>query len=311
MLTALLGLSAVSCFVFPRGFDRPRQWLAPVLAPLSHSGAYVASTVRRNLASDDALRRAAADQVDAALRRQVIAYERAILEYRSVLGEVAAARDALGESFPCMLLPATVIGGAAGPYDDSRLLRTEGRAGRGQYVTTLELLTGRPTAVPEQVAALSGAAVVGRVVASGAWTAQLQLLTDRGYRMRAYVWRQVYEGRDRRILIAEPDPVSGATVLRERSLKATDPVVPVNLTGVGDGLLSAEVPVGHAIEPGDVVVTMGDDGRLPMQVTVGYVDRVETPPDSPKHVRLHVAPATDLDALRRVSIVVPLARRAP
>ncbi len=326
LLKGVLCLSVISCFAWPRGFERPRAVLAPILAPLSHGGAYVAATVKRNLtdliggvadeqalrdalAGNEPLRRQLSEHINDALLRRVVAQEQLLAKYQRQMVELSNARRAVGEGFPCMLLPASVIGASPTAFGHTRLLRPAGPAAAGEYVTTRELLTDRPTAIPEQVAVLSASSVIGRIVSGGAWTAHVQLVIDPDFHMRAYVVRVVYEDRERLIRIEEVDPDSGRTVLRERALTVYDPPIPVNLTGSGAAMTSAPAPAHHAIEPGDFIVTMGDDGWLPLQVTIGVVERVVDLADSPKHVALKIAPAADLSSLRSVIVVVPLARR--
>jgi len=324
LLKGLVALSVLSCFTSPRGADRPRQLLAPLLAPIGQAGTYVSDAVGRNLndllagdcddqtardlLADPRLRRRLHEAMVQKLQRQVAAYERLVAQQRLQLAELTAARQALGEDFPCKLVPATVIAADAGPYGRARLVRIARRPPPGSAVTTRDVLTNRPTAIPEAVAALSGSALVGRVDSSGAWTAHVQLISDPDYRTRGLVSRLLYPGRPRQIT-AEQQTSDGRTLFVQRPLAADDPAIPVNLVGNGTGMTSAALPAHHGVEPGDLVVTAGDDDRLPMSIVIGAVETVEPLTDNPKHVRVTVAPAVDLDALRRVYVVLPMATR--
>ena len=254
LLKGLLALSVVSCFALPRGLDRPRELVAPLLAPISHGGTYICDTVGRNLTDllggdcdeqtardiltrNPRLRRQLTDATAESLQRQLTAYEQLIAQQRSQLAEMAQARLVLRDDFPCKLVPATVIGGDAGPYSRSRLLRPSGRSAPGDPVTTRDVLTNRPTAIPETVAALSGEALIGRIVSSGGWTAHVQLITDPDFRTRAMVLRLIYPDRRRRIMVAEPD--DGRTLFVSRDLQPGDPAIPVYLSGQGTGMISA------------------------------------------------------------------------
>jgi len=97
-------------------------------------------------------------------------------------------------------------------------------------------------------------------------------------------------------------------LLIQRPLVKDDKAIPVFLSGNGTALISEAIPAHHAIEPGDLVVTAGDDGHLPMSVMIGYVWAVEPVADKPKHVRVTVKPDVDLSVLRRAYVVLPLAR---
>jgi cell shape-determining protein MreC len=166
-------------------------------------------------------------------------------------------------------------------------------------------LTNHPTAIPVQQAVLAGACLAGEIVSSGAWTAHLRLVTDPDFKINAFVYRLYDPGRPRTIEAEELH--DGKPVPISRSLRPDDPAVPVNLAGDLTGLISAEVPARHGIRPGDHVRTMGDDIRLPVGVFIGYVLEVTPSAANPKHVRLRVAPALDLQSLRDVYVVVPLA----
>ncbi|MFW6154084.1 MAG: rod shape-determining protein MreC [Planctomycetota bacterium] len=323
VLQGLLVLSVVSCFALPRGLDRPRELFAPLLAPMSHSGIYVCDAIGRNindLLHDDcdeqavrAILRANAPlrdhllgEIDRSLLRRLEACEQLIAAQQKQLDAVSRAREALGGAFPCKLIPGKVIGEGATPWDREALLRTSSRPTPGAPVTTRALLINRPTAVPEGIAALSESALVGRIVSSGAWTAHLQLITDPDFSARGLIVRLIYPDRERLITVEQRD--GSRTLLVQRPLRMGDAPIPVSLFGDGRGLVTAAVPARHAIEPGDWVITSDRDGWLPMSVRIGTVRAVEPLTDNPKHVALRIEPEANLDALRRVTIVQPLAR---
>ncbi len=323
VLQGLLALSVVSCFALPRGPDRPRELLAPLLAPISHSGLYVCDAIGRNIGDllhDDCdtqtvreilrangpLRDHLLAEMDRSTRRRLAVCEQMIADQQQQLNAVRRTRGMLGETFPCKLLPATVIGEGATVWDDAALLRTSSRPTPGAPVTTRGLLINRPTAIPENVAALSESALVGRIVSSGAWTAHLQLITDPDFSARGLVVRLFYPDRQRLITVEQPE--GERTLMVRRPLQRSDEPIPVSLFGRRHDLVTAAVPARHGIEPGDWVITSGRDGFLPMNIRIGTVRTVEPVADSPKHVRLRIDPEADLEDLRRVTIVQPLAR---
>jgi len=344
VLAGVLVLSMVSCLARPRGFAWPRDLLAPVLMPLSYAGTYVAAGVRRNvrqwpagemdaetarrlLAENPALRRELLTHVDPRLKQQIHRYQWLLARRDRELARMAGMRE-FREVFPCMLIPATVIGAGPTPYERGRLLRAGRRASTGQMVTTRELLTYRPTALPGNEAVLSGTMLVGQIVSSGAWTARLQLITDPDFQVQAWVERVYDESKspaDQRI-IEVVEAVAGKSVPTRRPLRKGDVWIPVNLLGQGtDRLITEALPARHGIAPGDLVLTVGvappqagramadgaRDPRLPEGMVIGRVAEVQPVPDNPRHVRLSVAPGADLGAVSEVYIVEPLASGRP
>ena len=323
VLQGLLALSVVSCFALPRGLDRPRELLAPLLAPISHSGVYVCDAIGRNvgdLLHDDCDEQTAREilrangplrdhllaEMDRSVLRRVEACEQVIAAQQRQIDAMGRTREAIGTGFPCKLIGAKVIGEGATAWDREALLRTSSRPTPGAPVTTRGLLINRPTAIPEGIAALSESTLVGRIVSSGAWTAHLQLVSDPDFSTRGFVVRLIYPDRTRLITVEQPD--GPRTLLVQRPLQRGDAPIPVSLFGDGEGLVSAAVPAHHGIEPDDLVVTSGQDGWLPMNIRIGTVRAVEPVADTPKHVELRIEPVADLDGLRRVTIVQPLAR---
>ena len=323
VLKGLLVLSAVSCLLRPEGFGWPRETLAPLLAPLSHACTHVAASVKRNvrdllgreidertaqqlLADSPALRRQLMRYVDQARHRQVLFLTAESARLRRRLAEIGRWRHALDDDFPCMLIPATVVGYGPTPYQRSRLLRTRGRAAPGQLVASPTLLTDRPTAILGRRAVLSASGLAGQIVASGAWTAHMQLVTDPDFKIRAMVKRVIDPGHPRTITVYRDH--DGRQVPVTRELTAEDEQVPVNLAGCITAMVTAELPARHGIAEGDIVRTAGDDTRLPTGVLIGTVTRVRPVPDKAKHVTLEVTPAARLGTLRNVIIVVPQVR---
>ncbi len=318
MLIGLLLASAASSLLWPHGWgDLPRNWLKPLLGPVEASLSIMSLNVKRNaiiwwsgeidddtasqwLEKNPALQRQLSRYVDRQLTNQVVDYEQKIAELQRQRDQIAGWAGGLRE-FPCLLLPAKVIAAEPTPYQRLRTLHPRnGSASPGDYVTTRGLMTERATALPGTPAVLAASSMVGRIISSGAWTAQLQLVTDSDFRINAFVLRMVDAAQPRYII----DTVANQAKL----LKPGDPAILVNLRGCGDGLISAEVPAAHNILPGDQVITTGDDGRLPKRILIGRVRLVEPVAQAPQHVLLHVEPGAQLDMLEDVYIVLPQAR---
>jgi hypothetical protein len=322
MLMGLLFASAVSCVFLPHGVQGPRELLAPLLAPVGRVLSVLSLNVRRNasagaplddetarqfLQDNEALQRQLTQYLVSQNERQAASSHQFWLQEKTRLEQADAWTRAMPREFPCMILPARVVAGPATPYQRTRTLQMKrSSVSVGDFVTTRAILINRSTALPGTPAVLSSSAVVGRIIESGAWTAHLQLVTDQNFQLKAFVQR-VFDPKHPR-QIEDIGPGTGQP--RSRPLREDDGPVPVNLTGCGDGLISAAVSEGHAIAPGDLVLTMGEDGRLPMAVVVGRVRSCEPVGNSSRHVRLRVEPEAKLDTLENVYIVLPQAREA-
>ncbi len=330
ILAVLLVGSAVSCLAMPRGWAWPRNLAGPLLAPLSHAGTYVGLRVARNvralggetiddelaerlLVEHEPIRRRLLAQQDrqtldrlAALERQVVAYEQLVAGLQEQLTDTRGWSGALQE-FPCMLVPAVVIGGDASVHRDSRLVRRFGPAPVGSAVTTRDLVTQRPTALPLEMgglAVLSQTCLVGRVVQSGAWCARVQTILDEGFRSAAIVYRDPANPREIEVDVQE----GGRRVPIRKALEPDDPAVPVVVHGQGtDRMLSDELPARVNILPGDLVGTpgMGRGLLLPPGIVLGRVVEVIPVANNPSHVRLSIEPAVPLETVERVYIVIP------
>jgi len=210
--------------------------------------------------------------------------------------------------FECALIPARVVADEPLPFGSSRILNKGARSGvhPGAAVTTRRLLTDRSKALPPGLAVVTSTALVGRIVTSGAFTSRVQLVTDRGFRMHARVRRIVDEAHPRKVM--RKDRTSLVTLTEQ--LAAAE-LIDVELRGDGaGGLIAEDVDEGHKIRPGDWLVTVREDPLLQIQIRIGTIRDVQLEPSNPHFVTLRGEPFMDLDALRSVYIVVPLADRA-
>jgi cell shape-determining protein MreC len=320
----LLALSALSAVALPRGWSWPRTMLGSATAPLSYGGTYAAMTLSANaqslltgeappeqaqqiLRANPALRAQLVEAVEQQLRRQAAASERIIARQNERIAALQGWRAAIDDArFPFVLIPSTVIGGGATPYQNVRLLRTAEPAEPGAAVTTMGLATGSETALPPGLIALSRSAVVGRVVESGAWVARVRTVLDRDFAIEAVVDRD--PSNPRTILIEQWDDPSGRAVPVRRGLEPGDPPAPVSLRGTGGATMTTlAAPAHHNILPGDRVFSGDGDPALPFGLLIGTVVEVLPEPDDSNHVRLRVAPAAELAALREVYVVLPRA----
>jgi cell shape-determining protein MreC len=210
------------------------------------------------------------------------------------------------DGFECELIAARVVAADSLGYGKGRLVDQGRRSGVavGDVVTTRQLLTDRTKALPEGLVAITSSALVGRVLSSGAFTARLQLLTDRGYILHAHLLRQIHEAPPRQIMVSD----GGAAQLQPLSPENNLPI-DVLARGDGDGgLVIRDVRADHNILPGDWLVTRHTDPELPVQIRVGEVVSADTQDENPHFVTVHVRPWADLATLQEVYLLIPRGR---
>jgi len=318
LLAVLLAASAVLALLGPG----PSGWLRGVaqvvLAPLGDGGMYL-TTAFESHASESAMRPispAEAKRYQEEIRRlggQVHGVTQEYLRAKRRLEDVQGIRGLYGpiRDLPCELIPARVVGADSLPYGSTREINAGGAdgAGPGAMVTTRKLITDRSKALlPAKLRAITavqrlhtvaGSVLVGQLVATGRFTARLQLVTDRGFEMPARIRRIIDP--------ADPRTIKTATA-SEKLTKRNN--TPIDITVRGDGaggLVVREVKADHNIRPGDWLVTNGGDDFLPVEVRIGTVVKVVDHSERPNwHVTVHAAPAVDLSAVRNVYIVLPV-----
>ena len=304
---ALLAGAAVVALLGPEFSGRLRGLTGCVLAPFGDGGMYLATAIksrandmgRRGLSPAEARRlreineqllgrlHAAEGQLDRLLRRQET--------LRRLYNSIPYAQ--------WELIPAQVVGADALGYGQMRVLnagQAQGAAA-GARVTTRRLLTDRSKALPSRLATISATALVGEVIDAGRFTAQLRLITDQGFQVRAEVRRIIKANKPRTITVIQGDAAEQVLT------KANNAKIPVQAAGDGRGhLIARDVNAYHNILPGDWVVTLADSEFLPAEIPIGKVIEVI---DDPKRrglfVSLRIKPVANLPALREVYIVVP------
>lgn len=308
LLTALI-VSAVLCSLLGSRLARPARTVAQfALAPPADPLMYGATAARgkidslgaqglspekaRALEDANVLLRAHVDRLREQLRA---AQEQIPLVQGLHRGLIGPSQD-----FPCEVIPARVLASGSLPYSRSRTLTPLRDAGvpEGALVTTRRLLTDRSKELPSDLSVISSEALVGRVVAAGPYTAVMRLVTDRDFQMWGRVWRDSQRPRE---------VITGA--MREPLTEQNNrPIEPVHCRGDGKGgLIVQEVMAHHNVLPGDRLMTSGDDDALPVDVFVGTVTEVREDLKHPGMVSLYVKPHADVESLRDVYIVLPLA----
>lgn len=242
--------------------------------------------------------------------KRLLELDELMRQRQQVFGEMARV------GFACSLIEARVIAADSLPYGRNRAINVGRRRGVdvGSFVTTQVVSTPTRKALPtnpplpallRQSARLNKQVLVGRVVESWAFGARIQLITDRGFSIPANVRRVLHADRKRYYT-----PLSDAPQQRRLLTMRDNPLVPVTCKGDGaKGLVAVNVPVEHALEPGDEIITRDDQYFLPAGVRVARITEVEPQPLEPGFVTLRAKPLTNLPALRDVFIVYPEYRR--
>jgi len=320
-LAALLAAS-LAASLLGSGFSQSlRNSVQVFLAPLGDAGMYVATSISARTGSagmrpiSPAEARRLDEQIET-LQMQVEGLRRELLRTRRELAQIQEIRRSPAfaplRDVPLELIPARVVGADALPYSQGRVVNVgrEGGASNGQAVTTRLLLLDRSKALPTDLRAIvpyrrlqevTGCALAGRLVETGAFTARLQLVTSRDYKMAARILRQ-------------PDGRLITSGRAKEALTATNNAL-IDVVAEGDGaggMVVRQVSADHAVRPGDWLVTRDDDAQLPVQLRVGTVTAVQDDPKRPRWlVTLTVKPQADLDALREVFVVRRLGANGP
>jgi len=310
LLAGMLLAAAIIAILGPTTSERIRGAANSVLAPFGDGGMYLTTSLRQQAGY---LGRRAISPVEA--RRLAEKIEELRGRTRVLEGEIARLlqeKELLGRLYGQMpyeqweFIPARVVGADALPYGDTLVLNAGRKQGAvpGAAVTIRRLLTDRSKALPPGLATISSAAtLVGRILDASAFTARLQLVTDKDFSIRAKILR-VLDPDNPRMITA-----TGAEAQETLLTPSNNPLIDVLATGDGAGGLVVEDVYAHEqVRPGDWLVTAGDDAFLPVQVYIGKV--AEVTDDAKRRglfVSLRVEPQADLAGLWRVYVVLPLA----
>ena len=308
LVVILMGLSVLSILWGPTFAARGRRILHAAMAPLGDGGTYLATTFQSYL------ERISSEDISAAEARSVKKNNKELLRrlnaieynrqyWRRQVAVIQNIRERFGaiRDLPCELIPARVLGREPLPYGATLPLKTRGSTGArtGAAVTTRHLLTDRSKALPPNLATISGAALVGRLVDSWAFGARVQLITDRGFRIRARIRRIINPAKPRLITV----------VTEAASVETLSPSnnIAIDVEAAGDGggfIIVKNVNAYDNVLAGDLLVTAPDAVFLPVEMGIGQVVEVRKDPRHP-FVSLRVRPHADLVAVREVYIVVP------
>lgn len=314
MLGVLLVVSVITALSGPVTAGRLRGMMHWAFAHFGDAGMYLTTRVKGMIPDSQLLSEIEAAKLsreNSALKRRVDSLESKILRQNRILtgvttGSVFSKLFGPDSDTPVKLISARVVAADSLPYGFGRLLNAGSRNGAadGLAVTTRTLWTNRRKKLPQNFAILSDSAFVGKLMETKAFTARMQMVNDRGFKIVANIHRRINPR------ATPPRKVQFGD--RMKTLTAANNF-PISVYACGDGatgLIVSNVPRRHNILPGDVLRTKPNDALLPAIIEIGVVDSV-TP--SPKHsgmVNLHVKPSADLPSLREVYIVVPQAAPA-
>lgn len=307
VLAILLGGSVLTAFMGPAFSARLRSMASYALAPLGDGGMYLATALKEH--TRDIGQRAVSPAEARRLREErdsLVAQVRELHRQQDILRRQIGEIQGIHRSYhpvddaPYELVPARVVASDSLPYGDTRLLNVGRRSDvrGGDVVTTV--VTDRAKALPPRLAAITGSLLVGRLRETSAFTARLELVTDRAFKSPAYLVRD--PARPRQIIVTEGDAQS-APLTEANNL----PIWCPEIQGDGEGgILIRSVKKYHNIQPGDWVETTGL-GHPPFRIRIAKVTDVQ---EDPTHrglfVNVRAQPLADLGSLREVYVVVPM-----
>ena len=311
LLAILLALSVVGSVMGPQVARPLREAAGSFLSPLSDVPMWAVTRIGSRV-SAPGQERITADEA-ARLRRRIDELQRTVASLR-YLAELHRARGEDLANFQrmygptqdlaCELIPARVVAAGSLPYDDTRMLARGSRRKirEGAAVTTRQLITNRSKALPPLLSVVNASFLVGRVTVSGAFTARLQLLTDRDFEIYARI---------RRVISSRPRDMVTVT---DGKLPRTAPLTPasndpIEVIARGDGaryMVVRDVEEQHKVQEGDLLVTTTEHGDVPTEIHIGEVIEVRTDAKDARRVTLIVKPHADLENIRDVYIVSPV-----
>jgi len=305
-----LCLLSVALMVLPGS-----RWLGravrPALVPLAALGMNVPVSIWTRLDEIAGPRRARPDAQVAELRRLLLVQQEMIDRQRRRIERLSGWRSKL-KGFRCRLIEASVIGAEAVPLRDRRLLDAGStrKVAPGDLVTTRRLVHERDIALPEGLLVLGQNYLVGKIIDCAAFSATLQLVTDRAFEMPALLWRLVGPGQERTIYLKGPDGSRRKTVVRHDgrspAMHAVGEPILVKAQGDGRWVVLRDVPAEYGIRPGDLLTSARSLEFVPFGLRIGQVVRTVRSKREPHFVTVYVEPFADLGRVRDVYIVQPV-----
>jgi cell shape-determining protein MreC len=316
-LVVMLVIASVMSLLGPGASDYLRMPAACALAPVSD---FVKS-------STSAFKSAMADREEPAIsaseavrlrkevdywRGQARRYDRERMHWWDKYRRIQNTQNAFGPSVKRWeFIPARVIMSDLLPYGQSQTVSRGTIHGLEPGMRVVDILTDRSKALPtdERMRVISGSAtykgkpivgcvLIGWVEATGSFTARVRLVTDKRFKVKAWLYRTIDPVKPRTITNITPDGPVEETLTRGNNKS-----IGVTLSGDGErGLVTGAVARDYNIRAGDWLWTANKSQILPERLRIGKVISVK-PAKNPNFVILHVAPAARLGALRDMFIV--------
>lgn len=308
-LSVLLGLMLGSGLMLLAGGSwsaRLREAGQMALAPLGDGGMYIETALKSGAKRGGNAREQSLAAENERLLTQLADAQRRLIErddlWQRQVEEIQHIRhSAFGPlaDMPFELIPARVIGRDSLPYWQSAILAAR-EAKPGSAVTVRMLQTDLSKRLPDQLAVIMDSVLVGRIVKAGAFTAEMQLLTDRSFDIHGQIERVVEANNPRQIRNLS----SGTAALEMLSVRNNVPI-PVVAWGDGVGGLTVQnLPDYHNVRVGDWLMTRRDDPYLRSEIQVGRVSEVKPNPTEQGFVNVRISPMADLATVRDVYIVL-------
>lgn len=299
----LLLIATVLTFLSATTAQSLRQKVEWLFAPVSDAtGAmYLSLELQHSSESLSREQLAALIEENRQLASRVATLETMNLQYRAVFtnGVLFSRRFKPAGDLPIRLIPAEVVSGDSMPYSWGRLINAGRKkdVGKGFWVTNRIVLTDRAKTLPKNWFVISSSYIVGRIIESAAYSARLQLVTDKGFRAQGQIYR-VADGREVQI---------GPTVTTLS--KQNNILIDVVFQGDGKGCIEiSNVKRSANVCVGDWLATSRTNNPLlPAPVSVGRVSKVINHKDR-TWVTLEVKPLVDLASMRNVMVVQPEVR---
>lgn len=316
LLAILLLCSLAMSFMGSRVSLPLRHATQFVLAPLGDAPMYAATKIqaRLNRQAEPQLSDEQVKQVQAESR-----YLRRLSDYWQAQSEVFERQAQRLANFQrmygptvdlsCELIAAHVVGAGSLPYDRTRVLSggVRQRISPGAAVTVREVATSRSKALPPNLAAVNESSLVGRIVDSGAFTARLQLVTDRGFQVSARIRRVIVPSQVRTVTVTEGSLPRTTQLTPENN-------TPIDVLAVGDGadmVLVPDVKAYYNVQPGDLLWASAEKEYLPVDIYIGKVEKVQLNEKDSRRVTVYVRPHANVADVRDVFIISPLTTKAP
>ena len=236
-------------------------------------------------------------------------------------------RSAYGASLDtCELIPARVILGESLPYGQSQTVAKGTIHGVKKGMRVIDVLTDRSKALPadDRMRAVTGHApfagkpitgsvLVGWVEAAGSFTARVRLVTDKRFKIDAWLQRKIDPAKPRKVTTTTPEGLADVFLTHDDvyDTKGKENIT-TTLGGDGErGLITNSISKDYNIRAGDWLWTLGQSAKLPVQLRIGEVVSVAPSDRNPNFVIAKVAPSAVLGTLRDIFIVRSLVSQLP